>query len=343
MNNEVRFFFIGIDVSKLTFDAALCPLINHYQRGPMIHQCFANNDAGLKSFWRWLKTNGATDQGQILVVIENTGVYHRALWQWCTTKAISIHIGNAAHIKKSWGIVRGKDDRTDAMRLCDYAIKNADTLKGAPSLDPALLQLKDMWTLRSRLLSQLSANRASLGELKATATSKGAFATMEKLSRSAIGGLEKSIAQIDQGMDSLIKESPGLLKNYKLLISIPGIGRITAIYLLCCTTNFASAPSGKQLACYAGVAPFATTSGTSVRGKARVHQMGNKELKKLLHMGARSAVKNSPESRAYYERKKGEGKHDLSIINAVKCKMLLRVAAVIRSGTPYEDKTKMAA
>ena len=337
-----KFFFIGIDVSKLTFDAAICPLINH-QRGTMVHQCFDNNESGLKTFHRWLKDQGATQKEQILIVIENTGLYHRALWRFCSLKAISIHIGNATHIKKSWGIVRGKDDRTDSMRLCDYAIKNADTLQSAPTLSPVVLQLKDLWTLRDRLKSQLSANRASLGELKATATDKSSYAVLEKVAKSALKGLEESIEQIEKKMDAMVKESPDLLRNYRLLISVPGIGRTTALYLLCCTTNFAAAPSGKQLACYAGVAPFKRVSGTSVRGKARVHQMGNKELKKLLYMGARSVVEHNAEAGAYYERKLKEGKAHLSIINAIKSKILLRAAAVIRSGTPYVDKTKIAA
>ncbi len=125
--------------------------------------------------------------------------------------------------------------------------------------------------------------------------------------------------------------------------SLPGIGPITAVYLLGCTANFAAKPSGKQLACYAGLAPFAHTSGTSIRGKPKVHKMANKELKTLLHQGARSVIQHNAELRQYYERKIGEGKHDLSAVNAIKNKIVLRVAAVINHQKPYVDYTKVAA
>ena len=63
----------------------------------------------------------------------------------------------------------------------------------------------------------------------------------------------------------------GVLANYTLMISVPGIGEITAIFILCCTNNFAIKISGKQLASYAGVVPCEHTSGTSVKGRNKVN------------------------------------------------------------------------
>ena len=70
-----------------------------------------------------------------------------------------------------------------------------------------------------------------------------------------------------------------------VMLSAPGIGKITAIFIICCTNNFAIKITGKQLADYAGVVPFENTSGTSVKGRSRVHFMANKDLKSLLTMG----------------------------------------------------------
>src|SRR5690606_39562345 len=90
---------------------------------------------------------------------------------------------------------------------------------------------------------------------------------------------------------------------------------LTATYLIACTANFAGKPSGKQLACYAGVAPFEHSSGISVRGRTRVHRMANKDLKKLLHLCALSVIRYNQEFKTYYNRKKEEGKHSMSILN----------------------------
>lgn len=71
--------------------------------------------------------------------------------------------------------------------------------------------------------------------------------------------------------------------------------------------------------------------------------MANKELKKLLHMGALSAIQHYEEFRAYYERKVKEGKHPLTVLNAIRSKLALRAVAVINNQQPYMDNYKKAA
>lgn len=328
--------FAGIDISKEWFDVALCVVADH-QRGPMHSERFSNNAAGIKAFEKWLQKQGMTDSAELLLVMENTGIYHRPLWGWCAAKKVAVHIGNAAHIKWSLGITRGKDDKTDAARLCNYAIKEGSQLKGSAALNPVILRLKDLWTSRVRLLRQRNANRVYLKELERINDAQ-TQKTLEKAYKGAIEGLSKSIAAIERQIKTLIKENTDIKGNYDLLCSIPGIGPLTALYLICCTANFISKPSGKQLCCYGGVAPFERSSGKSVRGRASVHKMANKDLKRLLHMGALSSLKSNQEIKDYWERKRKEGKHELSILNAIKAKLLLRVASVIKNQKKYTCK-----
>ena len=163
MNNTQ--FFIGIDVSKPYFDASLIAVIDHLKQ-PLQTAQFENSDGGLKQFGKWLKDSKVTFNNNTLIVIENTGIYHRLLWAYCSKKKLPIHIGNAAHIKWSFGIARGKNDKIDSMRLCQYAYKEADTLKATAVADVVLLQLKDLMTARTQLLSQFKTNRSYLNELK---------------------------------------------------------------------------------------------------------------------------------------------------------------------------------
>jgi transposase len=74
-----------------------------------------------------------------------------------------------------------------------------------------------------------------------------------------------------------------------------------------------------------------------------MHKMANKDLKKLLHMGALAAINHYKEFRSYYERKVNEGKHELSVLNAIKSKIALRAVAVINNQQPYVDNYKKAA
>jgi transposase len=166
---------------------------------------------------------------------------------------------------------------------------------------------------------------------------------LEKAYKAAIAGIAKSIQEINTLMKKIIAENDTVNRNYLLLQTVPGIGHLTAIYLICCTNNFAGKVSGKQLACYAGVVPFEHSSGISVKGRTRVHKMANKDLKKLLHLSALSAIKYYPEFTTYYKRKKAEGKHSMSVLNAIRNKIVLRVAAVVNNQQAYVNNSVNAA
>ena len=117
------------------------------------------------------------------------------------------------------------------------------------------------------------------------------------------------------------------------------MGFVTATHLIVYTNEFKTMRDGKQLACYCGVAPFEYSSGSSVRGKTKVHYMANKKLKCNLHMASLTAVKLDPDLKAYYERKVAEGKNKMSVLNAVKNKLLARVIAVVNKQQEYVKKS----
>lgn len=139
-----------------------------------------------------------------------------------------------------------------------------------------------------------------------------------------------------------INEQTDTKRQYKLLLSIPGIGPVTAAYLIARTNAFTNCTSGKQLACYCGVVPFDHQSGVSIKGKHQVHKMANKTLKSLLHMCALTAIKYNPEFGNYVERKKEEGKHIMRIINAVRNKLVLRAFSVVKNNHPYVENMCIA-
>jgi transposase len=333
--------YLGIDVSKLWFDVSVL-VVTDNEKQPILTARFDNDGQGLMLMGKWLAHHQVSMDGNSLLVIENTGVYHRLLWEYCSVHNLPLHIGNAAQIKWSLGITRGKNDVIDSKRLCNYCYKNADELRVTAVLDPVFMQLKDFITSRSRLLSQITSVKVYLNELKSS-NSKEVHKVMEQAHKAAIAGLKRSIAQIEEQIEKIIRENSSIKSSYDLLLSIPGIGHLTAVYIICCTNNFANKPSGKQLASYAGVAPFANTSGTSIKGRNKVHKMANKDLKRLLHLCAMSAIKNYPEFRQFYDRKKAEGKHSMSILNAVRNKIVLRVVAVIKNQRIYVDNYQKVA
>lgn len=340
MKKQTR-FYMGIDVSKLWFDLSLLIVIN-FQKQEMITERFDNTESGLAVMKKWLKTYKVTFDENSFLVIENTGVYHRLIWKFFSENNLPIHIGNAAHIKWSFGITRGKNDRIDSQRLCNYAHKNHDDLKGSPALNPVFLQLKDLMTARTRLLSQLGSTRSYLKELKLS-NDKLTQKIIEQAHKAAIDGIQKSIKIVEEKIKQIITNDQSIKNNYNLLVTVPGIGHLTAVYILCCTNNFVNKITGKQLACYAGVVPFSDKSGTSIKGRNKVHKMANKDLKKMLHLCALTTITHYPEFKDYYNRKKMEGKHSMSILNAIRNKIVLRAVAVIKNQTPYVDNYQKVA
>lgn len=325
-------FFIGIDVSKPYFDTTLITVVNHTKQG-LVTARFDNTPEGIRGFDKWLSRNKVV-LSDTLLVIENTGIYHRLLWSYCTAKQLPLHIGNAAHIKWSFGIARGKNDKIDSLRLCNYAFKEADTLKATAPLNPVLLQLKDLMTARSKLLSQMNSTKTYLKELK-NVSDKAVIEILQKAHKQAIDGMAASFKLLEKAIKKLVQDSEAIQKNYDLLITVPGIGHLTAVYIICCTNNFAGKINGKQLACYAGVVPFEHSSGVSIKGRNKVHPMANKELKKMLHLCALTAIQHSPEFKQYYERKKAEGKNGMSVLNAIRNKIVLRAVAVVNNRKKY--------
>ncbi len=333
--------YLGIDVSKPWFDVSLLSVTDHVKQ-LMITERFDNTVTGIKTFKVWLKTTGVSFDENSLLVIENTGVYHRLLWSFCSRENLQLHIGNAAHIKWSLGITRGKSDVIDSKRLCLYCHKQHDELKATPVLNPVFMKLKDLMSSRSRLVKQLHSTKNYIKEIQCT-NDKALLALLDKAHKAAIEGIKKSIVHLEEMIQKIIVEDSAIYTNYLLIKSVPGIGHLTAVYIICCTNNFSNKISGKQLASYAGVVPFEHSSGISIKGKNRVHKMANKDLKKMLHLCALTAIKYCPEFKQYFDRKKAEGKNGMLVLNAIRNKLVLRVVAVVNKQQPYVDNTKLAA
>ena len=335
-------YFIGIDVSKHTIDVAFI-IRQQEDYSKIVWKQFVNKLPGLQSMKEWLAEMEVPLSDETIVVIENTGIYHRLLWPYFSHLQVDLCIENAAQVKWSMGIARGKNDKVDSRRLALYAVRHADRLKPTPALQKNVMPLKDLMALRTKLLVQIKGITTGLKELSGLSASAAFDKATAKLLHPALKGMQQSLKKIEKEIKAIIKKDTAIGDIYKNLITVPGIGHITALYFICYSNAFTLCKSGKQLACYCGVVPFDYQSGISIKGKRQVHKMANKELKHLLHMCALTSIKNHPEFKDYYNRKKAEGKHALSILNAIKNKLVLRAFAVVKNERPYVDNYKKVA
>ncbi|MFD5087550.1 IS110 family transposase [Kitasatospora sp. NPDC058406] len=96
-------------------------------------------------------------------------------------------------------------------------------------------------------------------------------------------------------------------------------------------------PTAGHLAAYAGLAPVTRASGSSIRGE-HPSRRGNKQLKRAFYLAAFASL-SQPESRAYYDRKRREGKHHVAALVALTRRRIDVLFAMLRDGTLYQPPT----
>ena len=116
-------FHVGIDISKLKLDVNLL----NPQTFQSEYFVIDNNPKSIKDFVKLLiKRN--IDLSQVLFCCENTGIYTNHLSFTLLESGLDVWVVPAIEIKRSKGISRGKNDKTDAKDIAFYSLRNIDKL-----------------------------------------------------------------------------------------------------------------------------------------------------------------------------------------------------------------------
>ena len=322
--------FFGVGVSKKTID------ISHYKNEALTHRQFGNYNNGMKEVFEWI-IELAVDANQSLFCMEATGLYCFTLTTFLKEKNIDTWVEHAVQIKKANPLARGKNDKVDSKRIAMYASKNLDRLRLFKPMDATLEKIKHLATLRERLVETQKRLIVPIKEFEDVGNISMAKMLSKSIKKSA-GAIEKDLANIEKQIIEILYKDEKLSKKYEFAKSVVGIGFVTAINLIIYTDGFTQMNDVRKSACYCGVAPFEFSSGSSIKGKTKVHHMANKKLKCNLHMASLSAVKLDHDIKAYYERKVAEGKNKMSVLNAVRNKLLARVLACVNNEKNYVNK-----
>lgn len=323
-------FFIGIDVSKKTLD--ICVL---HQNRKLLNTSIENTVKQLNVFWRLLlKSHPDFTLERTAFCMEHTGIYNHHLLNFLASKQAKIFLEHPTQIKLSTGLHRGKTDIIDAERIATYAYKQKTELRLWNPARDVVRKLKNFSVLRDRLVNAKKILTTPVKELEYF----DSIAGKEIISccKKTIKQLEKDILNVETKIQQIIDEDENLSRLFKLTTSVSGVGKVIAWEVIITTNEFKSIDEPKKFACYAGVAPFEHSSGTSVRGKTRVSHHANKKVKRLLHMGAISASHNDQELKQFYERKVSSGKNKMLVLNAIRNKLIHRMFACVREDRLYQ-------
>jgi transposase len=122
----------------------------------------------------------------------------------------------------------------------------------------------------------------------------------------------------------------------RILASLPGMGPILGAEFLAAAGDLrAFEKSADQLAAYAGLVPAARDSGKR-SGNDRRMRGGNKVLKRVFYQSAFASLRSSPQSRAFYDRKRAEGKRHTQVLIALARRRVNVLWAMLRDGTTFK-------
>ncbi|MDT0461258.1 IS110 family transposase [Streptomyces sp. DSM 41527] len=185
--------------------------------------------------------------------------------------------------------------------------------------------------VRNYRLVASTAVEAAEAQHTAVIGEKLAAAVVAKLAREVMA-LDEEIAETDTLIEGRFRDHP----HAEVILSMPGIGPVLGAEFIAHTGGDLSVfGSSERLAGVAGLAPVPKDSGR-ISGNMRRPRRYCRRLLRVFYMSAMVAARSCPVSRAFYERKRAEGKGHRQAIIALARRRLNVLWALIRDGRPFE-------
>jgi len=326
--------FVGIDIAAASFTVAA-------SAGPLARQpaTWEQTPAGFATLQHALSAL-AESPATLLVVLEATGSYWLpvALHLQQAGYAVSVVNPATAHHFAQARLRQAKTDALDAQGLVELGRALQPACWTPPpaiyhELEQRLSSRQSRLELRGVVRNQLHALRAG-GVVIASVAAQ--LVELEAL-------LVRQIAGLDAELASAAQAEPGWATNLALLQTIPGVGLLTAAWLVVATVNFSGGQRAEQVAAYAGLAPQPRQAGSSVRGRSRIGARGHRQLRSALYMATLSAGRYNPAIKTFYERLRAAGKPPKVARCAAARKLVHLAVAIVARQQPFKaDYGKVA-
>lgn len=306
--------YIGIDISKNWFDVHL---------NQKVHRVLQ------KDISLFIQAN-RSHLNQSLCIMESTGGYERDLALCLTQAGIAVHI---AHPNQVASFMRArnrlaKTDAIDARLLSDFGAFLKPSQIRSPRLKERLW-LDDMGSRMAQLKDMIHQEHCRSSH----PSMKDPF--LQSSVQKILSLLETELKACEQAMMDRISQDPVLKQTYEILISMPGVGRVSALTILGglgeigCLTK-------KEVAALVGVAPLTKESGLK-RGRGHI-MYGRANVRKVLYMSALVACQHNQPMKEFYRRLTEKGKAKKVAIIAVLRKMIVTLNAMVKTGTAWNPQ-----
>jgi len=303
--------YVGIDVCKAWLDVYLHPVA--------IRLRVENAAEGVRKLKRVLAGHRTG-----LVVMEATAKYHRRAHRMLDAAGYPVAVVNPLRARlfaEALGVL-AKTDRIDARMLA--VMGESLKLNATPPPAEALQELQELVHARQAASAERTALANRLG------ASQVAFLRAELKRRCE--SLERHIARLNAEIERRLQSDPALMRRYAILLSVPGIGKTTAVALLVGLSELGVC-SSKAAALLAGLAPLARDSGD--KNSDRHIRGGRANVRKALYMAAVTAARFNPDLAAFYARLRAIGKPAKLALTAVMRKLVVLANSLLREDRPW--------
>lgn len=318
-------FYVGIDVGK---DELWVCGDGHKPR------CFNHTKAGIRSLYNWAKK--AAGKSCLHICMEATGVYSLSVaYQLHAYRNIDISIINPAQIAaySRAQLRRAKTDQVDARVILSFAQSQQPSLWSPESR--SLQRLYQLATQADAIRADLRqwANRRHAQQYAPN------LANEVKKSQQAIErALKRQLEKIEKAIENLCRTDITLKEQTELLVTIIGIGHLSAVRVLAYGRKALTERNRKQLTAHAGLAPRHRQSGTSIHGKSYIAKQGDRRLRAAIFMPTLVAIVHNPIIKSFYQRLLEKGKPKMLAVVACMRKMLLIIRAMLINKKPFNPK-----
>lgn len=316
--------WIGIDISKDTFDAA-------YERdGKKSHGKFRNDTAGFKSLVKWAPEGSK-------FVMESTGTYHMRCALFLAGCDRHVSVENPLAVKRfiQSDLRRCKSDKSDAFSIAKYGREKTPEAWAVPTEEARKARRLQ------GLLEMLRAQSIEQGNLLHAFEQEDLRDEALKECKAAMRALKGMVAKAEKALTEIVCNR--WREEVELISSIPGVGVMSACKLVAKVEDFTRFKDSRQYMSWLGMTPRNMQSGTSVHVNGGMTKMGDWRLRSQFYMCAVASVKSNDRCRAMWERMRARGKPAKVVFVAIACKLLKTAYALVIKRQKYEAgyKTKI--
>lgn len=312
-------FPAGIDMSLRTFEVALW-----LDEKRCAQAQFANDLAGFRRLRTWLKKHFVAT---LRVGLESTSTYSEALAEWLHREGHQVHLLNperTAAYARSIGQLN-KTDPADARTIGLFVARHQDLTAWTPP--PA-----EQKTLRSltRVRTQLNEQALHVSNQLRTAEPPA-----RQHLRAVLAAVRRQLAAVGRDIAKHLRKHPTLGKQVQRLMTIKGIGLVTAATLVAELPPITAQTDPRAISAWAGLIPRRRQTGRT-EWRSFLSKKGNPHVRRALYMPALVAKRFNQTLRAFAERLAANGKTKPAILGAISHKLLRIAVALLKSNTNFD-------